>query len=364
MPRVNPECGKRRELVEIASRDLAEAICRENSIADIIRVKLFQAPLITVAVLLGLLGYSLVLAQEESSFSPASCPGEDPPATGEDSLASSAPPAESDPIEARESTAQPDRPYWRQNLFGRFFRDQKYLFTTWWPAEFHRPGFTFPLVAGIGLAATASMGPGEGTDLELKAYVQTEGRGSAERVAQDFSTLGNATTGAVLIGTGYLVGRWSHNDRLAEASSLSAEALLSAGLYSSFFKALTARPRPSGGSDGGFFDYHPDAGQKGKSFPSGHATGAFAVATVFAHVYSDHRWVSWVAYGTATLIGASRVVLNRHFPSDVIVGGLLGNSMGRMAVAHGQESLPPSSSLRPYFDPAGDGLGLVWTRDW
>ena len=94
------------------------------------------------------------------------------------------------------------------------------------------------------------------------------------------------------------------------------------------------------------------------------AAPQITVATVFAQVYQDHRWVSWVAYGTAGLIGASRVGLGRHFPSDVIVGGLLGNSIGRMVVTRDLESRPPSASLRPYFDPAGDGVGLVWTRDW
>ena len=326
-------------------------------------MNLSQARLIPVAVLLGLLGFSISHAQEASSGGPAFCPSEDPPSSGGESLESIASPPEPDPIEAGENAAQPDRPYWRQNLFGRFFRDQKYLFTTWWPSEIRRPGFTFPMIAGIGLAATSNAGQGEGTDVELKNYVQSESRGQGERVAQGFSSLGNAAPAAVLIGTGYLVGRWSHNDRLSEASSLSAEALLSAGLYSSALKALTGRPRPSGGSQGRLFDYHPDQGS-GKSFPSGHATGAFAVATVFAHVYSDHRWVSWVAYATAGLVGASRVALNRHFPSDVIVGGLLGNSIGRMVVTHGQDSRPHSSSFRPYYDPAGDEAGLVWTRDW
>jgi len=184
-------------------------------------------------------------------------------------------------------------------------------------------------------------------------------------VARDLSILGDAATGALLIGTGYFVGRWSHSDRLAEASSLSAEALLSAGLWSSSLKALTARTHPAGGTRGKFFDYHPAPGDTVGSFPSGHATGAFAVATVFSQIYSDHKWVSWVAYGTAGLIGASRVALARHFPSDVIVGGLLGNSIGRMVVARerGSES-KASARLQPYFDPAGGGAGLVWTRDW
>src|SRR5262245_36834272 len=113
-------------------------------------MNLSQARLVPVAVLLGLLGFSFSHAQEASSAGPAFCPGEDPPSSGGESLETVASPPEPDPIDTGESTTHPDRPYWRQNLFGRFFRDQKYLFTTWWPSEFRRPGFTFPLVAGIG----------------------------------------------------------------------------------------------------------------------------------------------------------------------------------------------------------------------
>ena len=316
------------------------------------------------AVLLALLFFSATRAQGESPPDGASATGD---ASSESSTATVEPfqsSTESDPTAGGEDTARPDRPYWRQNLFGRFFRDQKFLFTTWWPSEFRRTGFTLPLMAGITLATTSGRGSGEGTDLELQRSFQNETRGRGEGVARGFSFVGDAAAGAALIGTGYLIGRWSHNDRLAEASSLSAEAVISAGLYSSALKALTGRTRPSGRTQGRFFDYNPGAGQTVGSFPSGHATGAFAFATVFAHVYPDHRWVTWAAYGTAGLISASRVGLGRHFPSDVIVGGLLGNSIGRMVVAHEQESGTSSSTLLPFFDPTGERAGLVWTRRW
>jgi hypothetical protein len=296
---------------------------------------------------------SPAVCTSDSASEPAMAPS-DPIAPRED-------PAPASPEEA---VARADRPYWRKNLFGRFFRDQKYLFTAWWPSELRREGFTLPLLGGIALASTSDQGNGEGADLELQNYVQIESRGRGEGVARELSFLGDAATGAALIGAGYLIGRWSHHDRLAEASSLSAEALLSAGLWSTALKAVTARARPAGGSNGKFFQYKPGPGETVGSFPSGHATGAFTVATVFAHVYADQKWVSWVAYGTAGLIGASRVALARHFPSDVIVGGLLGNSIGRMVVARSQESEAPAATLQPYFDPAGDQVGLVWTRVW
>jgi hypothetical protein len=220
------------------------------------------------------------------------------------------------------------------------------------------------MLAGVTLAATSRHNENEGTDMELQTYIQNESRGQGEGVARRFSFIGDAAAGAALIGTGYLIGRWSHNDRLAEASSLSAEAVLTAGLWSSALKSISARTRPAGDARGKFFNYHPAPGETIGSFPSGHATGAFTVATVFAGVYNDKKWVSWVAYGTASLIGVSRVAQARHFPSDVIVGGLLGNSIGRMVLAHEQESGPSTSTLRPFFDPAGEQAGLVWTRTW
>ena len=314
--------------------------------------------------LVGVLSISPSGAREQILSDDPPLQAQAPAALPTDSL--DRPPSDSDSsgTETEADASPTDRPYWRQNLFGRFFRDQKYLFTTWWPSEFRHPGFTAPLLAGTALATTSNRRNGEGADLEMEGYIQNESRGQGEGVARELSFIGDAAAGAVMIGSGYLIGRWSHNDRLAESSSLSAEALLSAGLWSSALKSITARSRPGGGSRGDFFNYGRSQGEEVGSFPSGHATGAFAVATVFAEVYRDHRWVSWVAYGTAGLIGASRVALGRHFPSDVIVGALLGNSFGRMVLAHRQDSENSLSSFQPSIDPTQQAAGLVWTRDW
>jgi membrane-associated phospholipid phosphatase len=62
----------------------------------------------------------------------------------------------------------------------------------------------------------------------------------------------------------------------------------------------------------------------GKSFPSGHTITAFALADVFTERYKGHRWVPWVAYGFAGVVGFSRLTLQAHFPSDVLAGAVLG----------------------------------------
>ena len=64
----------------------------------------------------------------------------------------------------------------------------------------------------------------------------------------------------------------------------------------------------------------PD-GTERNSFPSGHATAAFAVAAMESH-YHHREAPLW--YGGAVLIAASRVGLHRHYIHDVLAGALLG----------------------------------------
>jgi membrane-associated phospholipid phosphatase len=256
------------------------------------------------------------------------------------------------------------KPYWRTNLFGRFFRDQSFLFTTWWPAEIRRPWFTGPVLAGVVLATTSDSLTLEQMDMRFGNYTKAETAGHSRPLAYKLSFVGNTGPGMLLVGAGYLIGRWSHHQRLEEATSLSAEALLTTGLYTTILKSLTARTRPANGGTGKFFVYSPPAGQTSGSFPSGHASCAFSVAAVFSGVYSDHPWVPYVAYGTAGLIGWSRIALHRHFPSDILVGAMLGSSIGRMTLARDKEAGEATAIIEPFFDPEGHGGGLVYTRRW
>lgn len=61
------------------------------------------------------------------------------------------------------------------------------------------------------------------------------------------------------------------------------------------------------------------------SFPSGHTAQAFVAATFLHKEYGkDHPILSALAYSTATGIGLLRVMNNRHWISDVLVGAGIG----------------------------------------
>ena len=62
------------------------------------------------------------------------------------------------------------------------------------------------------------------------------------------------------------------------------------------------------------------------SFPSGHATVAFACATVLALAVPRLRW--WL-FGLAALIAWSRVYVGVHYPGDVLGGALIGVVIAR-----------------------------------
>lgn len=97
------------------------------------------------------------------------------------------------------------------------------------------------------------------------------------------SQLGASYSLAGMAGGAYLLGKITANEHAREAGLIGLEALGHTQIVVFALKQATNRERPldHDGSKGGFWD-------GGNSFPSGHAAGAFAVATVFAHEYHDH----------------------------------------------------------------------------
>lgn len=65
-----------------------------------------------------------------------------------------------------------------------------------------------------------------------------------------------------------------------------------------------------------------------QSFPSGHATNAFATATAISQHF-DNWIVPTISYTLATAIAFSRINDQKHFPSDVLAGALIGRAVAK-----------------------------------
>ena len=61
------------------------------------------------------------------------------------------------------------------------------------------------------------------------------------------------------------------------------------------------------------------------SFPSGHTSIAFSMATILGHQYPKWRISLYVGAG---LVGLSRIYLGRHYASDVLMGAAVGTITG------------------------------------
>ena len=89
-------------------------------------------------------------------------------------------------------------------------------------------------------------------------------------------------------------------------------------------KYIIGRPRPHDGMAPTYI--YTNA----YSFPSGHATIAFLAAILILMLYN--RKYGYLCLVAAALIGISRLVLDVHYPTDVLGGALLGIEMGGMTL--------------------------------
>jgi len=160
---------------------------------------------------------------------------------------------------------------------------------------------------------------------------------------QDFNSAFSGTASAAGIVAvpvlAYVVGLVGKDSYTQKTALFAGEAAADSFVLYAATNLATHRLRPSdiapyGNFSDTFYDGHKSF--LSNSFPSGHTTEAFAIATIFARRYRKHRWVPFLAYGAASVIAFSRITLQSHFPSDVFLGAALGYTVARYDVLRGQ----------------------------
>jgi len=120
----------------------------------------------------------------------------------------------------------------------------------------------------------------------------------------------------------YATGEVFQQNSLRKTALLSLESWLISGAVVGGLKFVSGRARPYTGESS--HSFHPfSTKSRFNSFPSGHSSSAFAVATVIAK-QSEEAYVDIFAYTIASLVALSRNSVNKHWPSDILIGSAIG----------------------------------------
>jgi membrane-associated phospholipid phosphatase len=199
-----------------------------------------------------------------------------------------------------------------RQLFKNILRDQAAIWTA--PLHIRRADAAWLLPLGVSSAALIA------TDGRTSFAVRDKQKLITVSHAVSFPGSGYGSTG--IVSAFYLIGLARHDKRARETGLLAAEALINASIVSVTFKGVTQRQRPLyNDSRGRFFS-------GGTAFPSGHAAGAWSIASVVADEYKHRPLVRFGAYGLATAVSVARYTGRNHYLGDSIVGGAIGYGIG------------------------------------
>src|SRR6201993_1810868 len=189
-----------------------------------------------------------------------------------------------------------------RGLGERFLLDQKNIWVS--PAKLRYTDLGWIIPAG-GFASALFL-----TDKDASLHMSHD-----PSTVSHYDNISNAGIAAMLGGA---AGMWmlsypKHNEHWRETGFLAGEAVVNSLVMTEAMKYSLGRERPfQGNGSGSFF-------QGGTSFPSEHATAAWAIAGVIAHEYQG-TLPRLFAYGMASAVSFSRVHGRQHFPSDVLIG--------------------------------------------
>jgi len=181
------------------------------------------------------------------------------------------------------------------------------------------------LITGLGV--TAIVGTMAFSDKSLQKETQEHRNKTKDNLAKAFQPFG-AEYSLGILGAFELEG-YAFSDETAKAAAHDgiSSSIIASGIITPSLKYIIGRARPN--KEEGSHHFRPFSSDA--SFPSGHVTQAFAVASVIADHY-DSFWVKAVSYGTASMVGYARIERNAHFASDVLAGAFIGTFVGRSIV--------------------------------
>ncbi len=144
------------------------------------------------------------------------------------------------------------------------------------------------------------------------------------------------------------------NNRSLNTSLLGIKTYIITGVVVTLPKILINRHRPYNDNPPNPNIFEGPSTKLFKSYPSGHTTSAFALATIIASEYNDNLIIPVTAYSIAGLVGLSRINDNKHWASDVFGGAVLGWAMGKLLYKTNKKNI----YISPYKNKNSSGVAF------
>lgn len=180
-----------------------------------------------------------------------------------------------------------------------------------------------------GAVATAAL-----ADLAVRDFAREHRSKASNEAAAVGNSLGTVQVWAPILAGTWLAGTAAGESSVARAATWAAASAAVAGGITVLAKAAFGRKRPR---DGDAASFHPFTSHA--SFPSGHTSFAFAIASSLAHATKD-GWSDVGLYSVAAFAGWSRINSDRHWVSDVVGGAALGFFVGRQLTVGRHRAVP------------------------
>lgn len=210
------------------------------------------------------------------------------------------------------------------------------------------------LTTGVFLGATSVI---YSQDRQLNKFFQDNRTDFTDRVSGLlFDPWGDGYYSVPLVAGMFLYGHFNKKPREKRIAITTAKAMAVSAIYIYTMKKLFHRHRPNEYPADPYAWDGPSLSHDHDAFPSGHTVIAFTVASTLSSEYKDKPFIPITLYSLAGFTAASRLNDNKHWVSDVVVGGLLGYGIGKLVYNNDQKRI----ELSPQFTLHTYGLGLTY----
>lgn len=244
--------------------------------------------------------------------------------------------------------AQIDTVRFNKYYFKKYWTDSKAIVTS--PARWNEQDWTklgaFVAVEGGLLFA----------DQSVKDFFQSNKNKTESYICRNVLEHFGAEHSFIVISGILTYGMLAKDKKYVSTALLALESFALASLVTRIPKTLVGRERPDNWQGNGPFaikgPFH------GNSFPSGHTTASFAVASVIATQFCDSKWIPITAYSVAGLAGLSRIYDNKHWLTDVVAGATIGTLVGNFVCHRTSNS---KLTVVPFGNGSFQGVRLAYT---